>query len=170
MTPEFRAIPDISQEEIEFLEVPMTGKYVYGTYNDGYMLGPVIEATDEHINHEWWVKVHPETLEQYTGLKDKNGDKIFEGDIVSYNLVREYGANYDPITLGFMGNDHDIDTELIGKVVVWPSQGVMATNIRVTDPEQFDEKYPIPKRWHVNQQFEVIGNIHENLELLEVDK
>lgn len=104
----------------------------------------------------------------YTGLKDKNGTKIFEGDIVRYELTREYGANYDPVTLGFIDNDFEINAYLIGRVVVWPSQGVMMTNVITPDPEEFNEEHPVPKRWHVNQKCEVIGNIHENSELLEV--
>jgi uncharacterized phage protein (TIGR01671 family) len=41
------------------------------------------------------VEIIPDTLGQFTGLTDKNGTKIFEGDIVEYEGKR-YSINYLP--------------------------------------------------------------------------
>ena len=86
------------------------------------------------------VEVDPETVGQYTGLTDKNGTKIFEGDIVA-------GALY-----WLEQNKNGVVTFRDGSFGLLWYRG---------EAEQFN-----PFTSMCNVEYEVIGNIHDNPELL----
>lgn len=79
-----------------------------------------------------------------TGIKDKNGQKIYEGDIVTFLVER-----FNNVTLGFESEDWHT------AVVEW-NQDDACYSFMVRD---------VP--FSVRYEAEVIGNIHKQPELLE---
>ena len=85
-------------------------------------------------------EVIPETVGQYTGLIDKNGKKIFEGDILSFSDRLVYVNWHD-----YCG--------------CWDCSYIKAVKGKATLHEDRS-----PDKWRYNAV--VIGNIHDNPELL----
>ena len=96
---------------------------------------------------------------QYTGLSDKNGIEIYEGDIVSQELSVSYGG--DGYSEGV-----DIDNTFVGEVAVLASKGVCMKKPKVTD--NYDES-TTRSNGYINvrgYRCEIIGNIFQNPELI----
>ena len=93
-------------------------------------------------------KVIPETVSQYTGLKDKNGKKIFEGDIVEF--TNKYIHNTGLAEKG--------RAKIVFEAFKWKYSGCYYGGNPIV--------------WlcidDTSIEFEVIGNIYDNPELLEV--
>lgn len=96
-------------------------------------------------------KVDPESVGQFTGLVDKNGKKIFEGDILTIARKMDGMGTYYVPTLA-----SPVNVE-----VKWDFCGWMWETLCE------DKRYlHFPEAW-CHFECEVIGNIHDNPELLE---
>lgn len=100
------------------------------------------------INNGISFEVIPETVGEYTGLPDKNGTEIFEGDIVRgkdcIGCMREGSVFYDNYYAMYM--------------------------IKPNTKSEYREVNCFTSLTPVDAYLEVIGNIHDNPELLQEDK
>lgn len=106
--------------------------YIYSDRKKTYI---AYEGEKDCIIH----KIIPSTVGRYTGLTDKNGKKVFEGDIIKGKEKATYAIGYSDATAGFYAK------------ATLPQRILPCMNIGTM------------------KHYEVIGNIHDNPELLETN-
>lgn len=122
------------------------GKWVYGDLAHF----PDKINIDPHEHGQPWrgYAVIPETVGQYTGLTDKNGKRIFEGDMVAFRefkTVYKGKVVFNEKTCGFE---------------IWFSTAVGSYGEKATHTVNFANI----------DYIEIIGNIHDNSKLIKEAK
>lgn len=119
------------------------GKGIDLNFNDAYILTKEYDSCSGYYMGE--VEVIPDTVGQFTGLTDKNLKKIFEGDIVSIN-------EHEDCVNGVYA-------------IAWDNENHCWKMTR--DCLYHFDYFSFSELNGFNESCEVIGNIHDNPELLE---
>ena len=131
---------------------PMESNWVYGGIfpnNDGGDFA-IIYQQEPDIKK---FSVYADTVGQYTGLTDKNGKKIFEGDIVSNEWCLISGnsvVKFGEYRGSYMSKEYQ--------------QGHYGFHLEHLDPSE--EAITRKDMMYFANRCEVIGNIHDNPELI----
>ena len=132
----------------------INGDWLYGDFvhgNERKSLRDSIFVYDSETQSFNDYEINPSTLGQYTGLTDKNGKRIFEGDILHISKIANgLGGYYQPPL------DYPVNVVVKWDLCAWMWETLCE-----------DKRYiSFPDAW-CHYECEVIGNIHDNPELVE---
>lgn len=137
--------PDNYYEKVGKDTIIINGKTIQGFWEYGYYSEDT--GTPTILNNDGDYIVIPETVGQYTGINDKNGKKIFEGDIIKYKY-----SEWDE-------EESEINYVEYGSEWGYPSFDLHDNNLEDNALSEIVESG--------NYDFSVVGNIFSNPELLE---
>lgn len=134
-------------------EILFRGKQEFNEWSEGSLI--IWEdgscAIEPGSLTEPMTSVDPETVGQFTGLTDKNGKKIFEGDVLPIE---------DEIVAVVIFKDGCFRMEEYGLCGAWTESGFdeCGGGWGIIECEPID--------WYTVGDMEIIGNIHDNPELI----
>lgn len=136
------------------------GEWVYGDLSFHVQMGiPYVFPVDGYDSPDFY-EVNPSTVGQYTGLKDKNGERIFEGDIVRFEDTGVEGFEYKE-AFGYINQ----------AVVAFENGRWQLTNFMSYNSGVFyDMEHRHDDFITTLEYCEIVGNIHDNPEILEEEK
>ena len=108
----------------------------------------IVPLHDDTVMSQRAYSVFPETVGQFTGLRDKNGEKIFDGDICKVTYY-----------------NHSSPDTVLQQTVIY-SNGTFALQSKDFEPFDFeDTRRYVPLYYMLPpNNIEIIGNIHDNNE------
>lgn len=140
--------------QTNFMAASHTKHYI--EYDQPAMDGNYADSPTEHVR----ALVDPETVSQYASMDDSNGRPIFEGDIIEARNKANHAEKYMlAVRFGACGG-------------CWFSRGCGGYMGFFFDPIGYDEHVlrNDPRFWLNTFDCTVVGNRHDNPELLEMEK
>lgn len=131
-----------------------TSEWLYGSlFNDGaedYILPNLPSGALDYEDYQ----IDSNTIGQFTGLKDKNGREVFEDDI-----IRSPRGNIIAVEFGY--KEHVVKHGRPQVADSFACYGLIARNMKNGITDFLDNSFLAG---------EVIGNIHDNQELMKEDR